>query len=115
MCESESECVCVCVAGQGECPSFHLDAPTQPTAQTRREGRPLRAAAEGVGGEGGRESAGRGRGVVSARGFLSKLLAVILRLLGFTLPPQPPPRPKVPRILKQTNNPKPVPFSLQYK
>lgn len=94
MCESESECVCVCVAGQGECPSFHLDAPTQPTAQTRREGRPLRAAAEGVGGEGGRESAGRGRGVVSARGFLSKLLAVILRLLGFTLPPQPPPPPQ---------------------
>lgn len=41
----EAECVaeveCVCAIGQGECPSLHLVAPTQWTAQTRREGRPL--------------------------------------------------------------------------
>lgn len=79
----------------------------------RRAGKGARSAQQL---KGGGESAGRGRGVVSARGFLSKLLAVILLLLGLTLPPKAaPPRPKVPRILKQTNNPKPVPFSLQYK
>ena len=52
--------VCVRVAGQGECPNLHLDAPTQPTAQTRREGRPLSAAAEG-----GRGARGHRKGGVS--------------------------------------------------
>lgn len=97
-CVAEVECVCVCEcararAGPGECPSLHLVAPTQRTAQTRREGRPHCAAAGG-----GAGSARAEEGGASGGGSLEAPAALLPRTpLTPTL--------KVPKILKQTNNP----------
>lgn len=98
--------MCARVAGQGE---------VQASIWTPPHSRPPRRAGQGARFaqqlKWGGENAGREGGVVS--GGIS-----LEAPYSYSSPPRvyyPSPSLKVPRILKQTNNSKPVPFSLLYK